>query len=242
METFSALLALCAGNTPVIGEFLVQRPMTRSFDVFLICAWINGWVNNREADLRRHRHHYDVTVMWKWCDDRGLQHNFTSHGRHGVSNHQQLLCYLTLVRAYIKKKPSKFGAIGTLWGESTSPVDPLTMDQSCGLSVDSPHKGLVTRKMCSWHDVIMELGVCVSITWASCQIRKIAGAHAPGMPGTFSPSLQASDPDMHHGTCVTHVPWCMLGSLTSGFLWNRRRGKTFPAFPAHTQPAILRIW
>ena len=30
----------------------------------LICAWINGWVNNREAgDLRRHRDHYDVIVM-----------------------------------------------------------------------------------------------------------------------------------------------------------------------------------
>ena len=30
----------------------------------LICAWINGWVNNREAgDLRRHRARYDVTVM-----------------------------------------------------------------------------------------------------------------------------------------------------------------------------------
>ena len=30
----------------------------------LICAWINGWVNNCEAaDLRRHRTHYDVTVM-----------------------------------------------------------------------------------------------------------------------------------------------------------------------------------
>ena len=30
----------------------------------LICAWINGWVNNRKAgDLRRHRAHYDVTVM-----------------------------------------------------------------------------------------------------------------------------------------------------------------------------------
>ena len=45
------------------------------------------------------------------------------------------------------------------------------------------------------------------------------------MPGTFSPSPQVSDPDMHHGTCVTHVPWCMPGSLTSGFIWNRRRGK-----------------
>ena len=31
----------------------------------LICVWINGWVNNREAgDLRRDYAHYDVTVMW----------------------------------------------------------------------------------------------------------------------------------------------------------------------------------
>ena len=31
---------------------------------YLICAWINGWVNNREAgDLRRNRAHYDVTVI-----------------------------------------------------------------------------------------------------------------------------------------------------------------------------------
>ena len=74
------------------------------------------------------------------------------------------------------------------------------------------------------------------ILWAFRQIRKIAGAHAPGMPGTFSPPPRVRDPDMHHGS------WCMPGSLTSGFLWNRRRGKTFPAFPAHAQPAILRIW
>ena len=45
------------------------------------------------------------------------------------------------------------------------------------------------------------------------------------MPGTFSPPPRVSDPDMHHGTCVKHVPWCMPGSLTSGFLWNRCRGK-----------------
>ena len=34
METFSVLLALCAGNSPVTGEFPTQRPVTRSFDVF----------------------------------------------------------------------------------------------------------------------------------------------------------------------------------------------------------------
>ena len=34
METFSALLAICAGNSPVPGEFPAQRPVTRRFDVF----------------------------------------------------------------------------------------------------------------------------------------------------------------------------------------------------------------
>ena len=35
METFAALLAICAGNSPVTGVFPAQMPVTRSFDVFL---------------------------------------------------------------------------------------------------------------------------------------------------------------------------------------------------------------
>ena len=51
-------------HSPFTGEFPSQRPVTRSFDVFLSVPWINGWVNNREAaDLRRHCAHYDFTVM-----------------------------------------------------------------------------------------------------------------------------------------------------------------------------------
>ena len=50
METFSTLLAIYVGNSPVNG--------------FLVYVWINCWVNNREAgDLRRYGTHYDVTVM-----------------------------------------------------------------------------------------------------------------------------------------------------------------------------------
>ena len=69
------------------------------------------------------------------------------------------------------------------------------------------------------------------LPWASYQIRKIACAHAPGMPGSFSPPPLISVPNMQHGTCVTHVPWCMPGSLTSSFLWSRRRGKIVPGIP-----------
>ena len=63
METFSALLAICAGNSPVIGE--LHKGQWRGALMFsLKCAWINDWVNNGEAgDMRRHRAHYDVNVM-----------------------------------------------------------------------------------------------------------------------------------------------------------------------------------
>ena len=40
METLSALLAVCEGNSPVTGEFHAQRPVTRSFDVFFdLCLY-----------------------------------------------------------------------------------------------------------------------------------------------------------------------------------------------------------
>ena len=58
----SALLALCVGNSPVNSPHKGQ--WQRALMLSLISAWINDWVNNREAgDLRRHRAHYDVTII-----------------------------------------------------------------------------------------------------------------------------------------------------------------------------------
>ena len=66
METFSALLALYVGNSPVTREFPSQRPVTRSLMFSLICAWTNAWVSNGDAGgLRRHRAH-GVTVIFKF--------------------------------------------------------------------------------------------------------------------------------------------------------------------------------
>ena len=56
---------------------------------------------------------------------------------------------------------------------------------------------------------------------------KLRVAYAPEMPGTFSRPPRVSDPDIHRGTCVTHVPRWMPGSLTCGFLWSRWRRKRF---------------
>ena len=67
--------------------------------------------------------------------------------------------------------------------------------------------------------------------WASYQIGKIAGWLCAENPGKLfhCHRLQrkplVSDPGMHHSTCVTHVPWCMWGSLTRG------GGENVPGIP-----------
>ena len=66
MEAFSALLALCVGNSPVPVNSPHRGQWRGALMFSLICARIKDWVNNREAgDLRRHHGHYDVNVMNK---------------------------------------------------------------------------------------------------------------------------------------------------------------------------------
>ena len=68
------------------------------------------------------------------------------------------------------------------------------------------------------------------------------------MPGTFSPPPLVSDPVMHHDTCVTHMPWCMPGSLTSGFLWIRwwekhsRRMRNPQFYVSGKRPIVHCLW
>ena len=68
METFSALLAICAGNSPVPVEFPPQRPVTRSFDVFYdLCPnkqlskrWWGWWFGTQSCPLWRHSNVIDT--------------------------------------------------------------------------------------------------------------------------------------------------------------------------------------
>ena len=54
---------------------------------------------------------------------------------------------------------------------------------------------------------------------------KLRVAHAPGMPGTLQRKPLVSEPGMHHGTCVTHVPWCTSRLLARG------GGENVPGIP-----------
>ena len=70
MVTFSALLAICARNSPVTGEFPAQRPVTRSFDVFFDLrlnkrlskqAW-GWWFETLSCPLWSHCNDYSTRV------------------------------------------------------------------------------------------------------------------------------------------------------------------------------------
>ena len=98
METFSALLAMCAGNSPHKGQWCGALMFS------LICVWINGWVNNREAgDLRRYRAHYDVIVMMSFPN-----RNDWSWWRH--LGRRALSALLQVIRDYFVFTPSQWEA------------------------------------------------------------------------------------------------------------------------------------
>ena len=72
MVTFSALLVLCAGNSPVTGEFPSQRPVARSCDVFFdLCvhkrfskhSW-GWWFETPSSSLWRHRNEIGMAHFW----------------------------------------------------------------------------------------------------------------------------------------------------------------------------------
>ena len=65
METFSALLALCAGNSPVTGEFHAQRPVTRSFDVFFDLR-LNKWLSKQSWGWW---FEMPSCPLWRHCND-----------------------------------------------------------------------------------------------------------------------------------------------------------------------------
>ena len=65
METFSALLAICAGNSPVSGEFPAQRPVTRSFDIFFDLRL------NKQLSIQSWGWWFETLSCPLWCQCNG---------------------------------------------------------------------------------------------------------------------------------------------------------------------------
>ena len=92
METVSALLAICAGNSPVSGEFPAQRPVTRGFDVFFDLS--------PDKQLSKQ--------SWGWCFETP-SHSLWRHCN-------DVLTYLALIPAWISNYIHN-----NVWDEMTYP-------------------------------------------------------------------------------------------------------------------------
>ena len=100
METFSALPALCVGNSPVPVNSPHKGQWRGALMFSLICGRINDWVNNREAgDLRRHRGHCDVIVMVLFADNMHM-HYLTHCNNTCISNKIQSVKSLVLFETH----------------------------------------------------------------------------------------------------------------------------------------------
>ena len=106
METFSTLLALCAGNSPVTGEFPAQRPVTRNFDVFFDLRL----KKRLSKQSRRPCFETPSRSLWRHCN---------------VPGRSALSCDAIRTR-------ERFSMTVPLWGETTSyRWIPLTKGQRC---------------------------------------------------------------------------------------------------------------
>ena len=130
------------------------------------------------------------------------------HSSHWIRKQSVQIEINTLLWVYRRTRIFQLQWCRSLWTCDMNMVNPLLKNV--------PHLNNM-ENCCKWK-MQQRYGLLVRLV-------KLPVAHAPGMPGTFSAPQWVRDPDMHHGTGVTHVPWCMPGSLTSGFFWSGWRGK-----------------
>ena len=99
METFSALLAFCAGNSSVTGEFPTKRPVTRSFDVFFDLRL------NRQLSKQQRRWWFETLPRSLWRHCNGIRPNTDINGL-GHNCSKSVANALELLQSYMYTKPS----------------------------------------------------------------------------------------------------------------------------------------
>ena len=91
IETFSAILALCVGNSPVTGEFPSQRPMTWSFDIFFDLH-LNKWLSKQS---KRMWFEMSSCSLWHHCNDQYIMVALQSEDFYG--SFQACVCSAILI-------------------------------------------------------------------------------------------------------------------------------------------------
>ena len=124
METFSTLLAICVGNSPVPGEFPTQRPVTRSFHVFFdlhlnkplskqSCGW---WFEMLSRPLWRHCNAFSSFILW--CFSR---HENWAYWGAACTNNSLFLDYTSATSVSTLIPPFKSISIRESWNNCLTP-------------------------------------------------------------------------------------------------------------------------
>ena len=141
MEAFSALLAICAENSPVPGEFPAQRPVTRSFDVLFDLrpnkrlgkqSW-GWWSETPSSSLWRHRNantgglircpiHRGIALSSPAITQSNTTLRWRHNGRNGVAKQQPHDCIINRLFRRRSKKTSKVRVTGLCVGNSPGTV------------------------------------------------------------------------------------------------------------------------
>ena len=123
-------------NSPHKGQWRVALMFS------LICVWINGWVNNREAcDLSRYRAHYDVTIKsTKW--EYACQTRPSTCLTHPTCKDNEIICILLIWK---KKRNWNVNAViqtSFCMKDVTKPVASLAQMWRSHVSLEPLHDGL----------------------------------------------------------------------------------------------------
>ena len=141
MKLFSALLAICAGNSPIAGEFPRQRPVTRSFDVFFDLR-----LNNRLS--KQSWGWWFETLsrpLWRHCNALTSQVDSWMHFHVGCACNKTGISQMSNTAWFI---PRHLFCIGELWQECLHHND-VTSNGSWCMCIKGEMSGTV----------------CVTFTW-----------------------------------------------------------------------------
>ena len=163
MQTLSALLAICEGNSPVTGEFR----MTQSFDVFLDLR-----LNKRLSKPSRCRwFQTPLRSLWRHCNDGCLSSNTSirlsrCHWSNlnvpwWVDTSHEFIHYGDVIMGEVASQTTSLTIVySTFWSDADQRKHQSSALLAFArgihrLPVNSPHKWPVTRKMLPFDDVIM---------------------------------------------------------------------------------------
>ena len=169
METFSALLALCVGNSLVTGE--LQRPVTRNFDGVFFYLRLNKrlskqsrrrWFETPSWSLWRHYNVYSPQVLQKY-----LAGGFCGYDKEGSPVLLELYGHLDMKGILYSAKKSDIERSKLLMGEQVMSMLEEQSKKVCGLFLD--YLWIITDKLNAcyilWWIVSYELRIMYSLQW-----------------------------------------------------------------------------